>query len=221
MRFVDPVEQVFEEASLEPILGRIDGLFDEGWRSRQSEIAGCLCAMRQEHRAFRALFARFADGSSEPKLQGAQSFLIADNHRFGIRVNLWFPRSNLEAISPRYRKYLSIDELHNHDFDFFTLRLSGPGYRSRFYRDKNFSPYRASGDSLALEPLGEVALEGQAVMFVEHSTDYHAQQWPSSFTTTLNLIPKDPPAVRVQYVVEEESFLIRDVVRHADSLEKN
>lgn len=213
MRFVVPVEQDLHGDGLEPVLHRLDKLFEDDWRTRQAEIAGCLCALRRGHRALRALIARHSMDGEEARLQGAQSFLITHNDHYGIRVNLWFPQTKLAMVNPRYRKYLSIGELHNHDFDFFTLCLSGPGYTSRFYRDRCFSPWRGAGETLDLEALGSVCLAGEAVMLVEHSQDYHAQAWPESFTTTLNLIPNEGPELRVQYVVDEDSLAIRDVIR--------
>lgn len=213
MKFLTPVNQNIARDGIEPVLERLNDVFLKGWHDHKEEIAGCLRAMRNNHRVLRSLISRFVTDADTIKLQGAQSFLVTHNEHYGIRVNLWFPRSHLAEVNPRYRKYLSIEELHNHDFDFFTLSLSGPGYVSRFYRDMDFSPYRSAGDRLSLQTIGPVSLAGEKVMFVEHSQDFHAQTWPASFTTTLNLIPNEVPKVRVQYVVDEESLVIRDVIR--------
>ncbi|HEX9963756.1 MAG TPA: hypothetical protein VGB04_02090 [Allosphingosinicella sp.] len=213
MEFIQPIAQSFQAPSLEPVIERLHDFFSLGWRAHKREIAGCLQELRNGHRALRALIHEHTEADREPRLRGAQSFLLEYNDAFAIRINLWPAKSFLAEVNPRYRRYLSIDEMHNHDFDFFTISLSGPGYESRFFKDRDFNPDLTRGDKLDLEPLGMVALSGSQVLFVNRFTDYHSQQWPVSFTTTLNLIPRENPAMRVQYVVDETNHLVRDVIR--------
>lgn len=218
MKLYDIRDRTDPATSIDEVYRRIDALFDAGWRENVEALAECMAALRAEHRALRSLIARHTAAATDPRLQGAQSFILRYTERYGLRINLWFPDNALARSNERYRKYLSIDELHNHDFSFLTICLSGPGYISDFYMDKDFSPERSTGDTVDLISLGEIQLNGETVMFVERDLDYHSQQWPAAFTTTLNLIPREPHPCPVQYVVAKHDHRIQQVIHGEASL---
>lgn len=205
--FFDP------HVDIDQIYALIDDLFADDWRDHVDALASCMIGLRAEHRALRDLLSRHAMNAAEPTLQGAQSFLLKFTPRYGIRINLWFPETELARTNDRYRRYLSIDEMHNHDFSFLTICLSGPGYTSSFYRDRDFSAERQAGDRLDLAPAGEISLCGDRVLLVDRDLDYHAQHWPASFSTTLNLIPRDPHPRPTQYIVNRHDLTVREVAR--------
>lgn len=198
---------------IDTIYSRVDELFVGDWRANIDELASCMVAFRAQYRALRDLLRQHTSVLTEPALQGAQSFLLRSTPRYDMRVNLWFPESNLAKTNDRYRRYLSINELHNHDFSFLSICLSGPGYTSSFYTDLAFSPERRVGERLNLAFAGQIALSGDTVLRVDCELDYHAQHWPVAFSTTLNLIPREARDRPTQYVVDRESFTVREVIR--------
>jgi hypothetical protein len=112
-----------------------------------------------------------------------------------------------------YRRYLSIDELHNHDFSFFTICLLGPGYKTHFYHDPAFTPNHNLGDIINLEDKGVLALSGERVLYVERDSDYHMQHWPDDFSVTLNVIPKNIPGkTNVQYILNADTFEVNTIL---------
>lgn len=147
-----------------------------------------------------------------PDLAGAQSYFVFDAEFLAARINLWPPYSERVGNSEAFRRYLSIEELHNHDFSFYTCCLLGPGYSSDFYRDAAFDPGLAVGDKPALEDLGSIHLAPGRTLLVDAFIDYHTQHWPADFSVTLNLIPKvRKKDVNVQYILDSETFRIKTV----------
>ncbi|MGW8142513.1 hypothetical protein [Sphingomonas zeae] len=201
------------DQGFDDVLKRLDELVASGWREAKHAVADAMLSFRSNGLALRRLAAAAIASGKAPPLQGAQSFLLADRPDYAIRINMWFPLTGLARTNDRYRRYLSIDELHNHDFDFFSICLSGPGYTSLFYREEVFDPDRSAGERVPLEAPRVVSLTGDDVLFVEKEKDYHAQQWPTALTTTLNVIPRAVGERRVQYVLDAESLSIRDVIR--------
>lgn len=66
-----------------------------------------------------------------------------------LRVNCWYPRSRLigEA-GAEHEKYFSIGVCHNHNFDFYTTCILGPGYLSDFMSTDQVLENLEEGDSI-------------------------------------------------------------------------
>lgn len=147
-----------------------------------------------------------------PDLAGAQSYFVFDGEFLAARINLWPPYSDRVGNSEAFRRYLSIEELHNHDFSFYTCCLLGSGYTSHFYRDAAFDPGMNVGDRPVLDDLGTISLAPGRTLLVDAFVDYHTQHWPEDFSVTLNLIPKvRKKDINVQYILDSETFRIKTV----------
>jgi len=199
-RFVPTIDS--GSRSPDAIFADLEEAFRSPWRHRMVEIADLIAGLRAEANLLRWFIAKVARRKEWPKLTGAQSFTLFSSETMLARINLWFPLS--ADASDSYRRYLSIEELHNHDFDFFTTCLFGPGYVSTFWQDHEFHETRRVGDKIALTDRETHRLEGNDVWFVAASTDFHSQHAPSSFSVTLNILPNwlERPTT-IQYVLDE------------------
>lgn len=187
----------------EAALAELEQIFQSPWRHRMVEIADIIAGLRADASLLRWFVAKVADRKEWPNLTGAQSFTLFSSETMLARVNLWFPLP--PDASDSYRRYLSIEEVHNHDFDFFTACLFGPGYTSTFWQDRAFRDNRRVGELVSLTHREEHRLDGDEVWFVDASTDFHAQHAPPSFSVTLNVLPNwlERPTT-IQYVLDEE-----------------
>jgi hypothetical protein len=217
VKFIEVEECREPPASASEIYGRLDEVMAADWRARMPEIAGLLVELRRDQRALRHFVSFQLRDGAWPTLEGAQSFVLARTDSMIVRTNLWFPPAARTANLDTYRKYLSIGEIHNHDFFFFTICLLGPGYTTQFYLDQAYSDSWDVGDKPMLEDLGVHALDDEKVLFVERDLDYHAQHWPQAFSATLNLIPRNVSGKHpVQYILDANDLSIKTVVSTAD-----
>lgn len=198
-------------SSVEQAMARLEDVFSGDWRSREGEIASCIRYLREDKR----LLSKWAISSLEsgviPEMIGAQSFLVHQSKSFICRINLWFPQGSLGVSSDLYGRYLSIDVLHNHDFDFYTTCLLGGGYTSDFLIATNGAQDLEVGDQLEIGREHFVHLDGDKAIFVEKGYDFHTQKWPMDFSITLNVIPVAVPEIR-QYSVDPASLKVKFVV---------
>lgn len=214
MEFFKQLDDAPRGRSADTVIAEIDSLIEGGWEHRKSEIADLMAELRRDHLLLRNFMRKVTDQDEWPELQGAQSYTLHASSNCVVRVNLWFAPMHGNPALDTFRRYLSVEELHNHDFRFFTTCLLGPGYRTHFYLDEDWSPKRQAGDSMKMRDLGEHRLSGADVLFVERDVDYHLQHWPEDFSITLNVIPADPPgASRVQYILDSETLAVRFVAR--------
>jgi hypothetical protein len=192
---------------------RLDGIFAESWQDNYENIAAILVSLRRDMTALDPFFAEMSNSGNWPDMAGAQSFVLYTSKHILVRINLWFPQSDSQRDNDQYRRYLSIDELHNHDFSFFTICLLGPGYRTRFYHDPCFSHTRNLGNRIELTDLGVLQLTEERVLFVEKDVDYHMQHWPDEFSVTLNVIPRNIPGkTNIQYILNPRTFEISNII---------
>ncbi len=185
------------------ILAELEEVFRSPWADRMEEIATLVSALRVDGNLLRWFVAKVAKRREWPKLTGAQSFTLFSSDTMLVRINLWFPLP--PGASESYRRYLSIEEIHNHDFHFFTTCLFGPGYTSTFWRDEDFTETRRVGETLLLKEQQVHRLQGEEVWFVEASSDFHSQHAPESFAVTLNVLPNwlERPTT-IQYVLDDQ-----------------
>lgn len=192
-----------EQRPADVVLEDLNELFKKPWRDRISEASDMVASLRTEANLLRWFVAKVGRRREWPKLTGAQSFTLFSSETMLARINLWFPLPN--DASDSYRRYLSIEEIHNHDFDFFTTCLFGPGYVSTFWQDPTFHDRRRVGERIDLTQREVHQLQGDEVWFVEASTDFHAQHAPPAFSVTLNVLPNwlERPTT-IQYVLDEQ-----------------
>jgi hypothetical protein len=127
------------------------------------------------------------------KMRGAQSFYLIQNKSFSMRLNLWFPDNKLpENVSVRYDKYFSIGVLHNHNFDFFTVGVYGPGYQSDFFLSQEDLADKNAGDLINFDDSWSLKLGQGDSIFVARDSEFHVQYAPESLSMSLNLIPHQP-----------------------------
>jgi hypothetical protein len=195
------------------LYGRLDNYFSEPWGEYDNDIASTLVSLRRNMTALDPFFEQISNSENWPTMMGAQSFELYSSEYILVRINLWFPQVATQEQNDQYRRYLSIDELHNHDFSFFTICLLGPGYKTHFYHDPAFTPNHNLGDIINLEDKGVLALSGERVLYVERDSDYHMQHWPDDFSVTLNVIPKNIPGkTNVQYILNADTFEVNTIL---------
>ena len=191
-----------QPSTVEQSLQRLERIFAGGWRDDFGEIGNEIASLRDGRSLLRHFINVHARNLTWPALSGTQSFTIYNGASFYVRINIWMPY--VKNMTDSYRKYLSIDVIHNHHFDFFTTCLHGPGYSSTFWRDDSHGPERQMGELVNLTREIRVSLSGQNIWFVERGADYHSQHWPDDFSVTLNVIPKErDDTAAVQYVLDD------------------
>lgn len=187
------------------ILAEIDRRIAAGWAADKAGIAGLVAELARDDALMRAFLRSYCDIPAWPVLTGAQSFVFMTTDSMFVRLNLWFPPDDPASPLDSYRRYLSIDELHNHDFDFFTACLHGPGYTTSFFRDEHHHARRRQGEKVALAEVESLHLGHGPVMYVESGKDYHMQHWPSALSVTVNVVPREyEQGDRIQYVLDTD-----------------
>lgn len=202
------------------ILAELDDIFGDDWPSHEQRIADLMAALRHDGLLVRDWIQHAIAQETLPEMQGAQSFVIHRSPRMVARLNLWLPPGELGHIVPEYRRYLSIDELHNHNFDFFTILLLGSGYSARYYRDEDWISDLREGSTLDLGEPALFRLAGDAVHLVDRLLDYHSVNWPEEFSVSLNVMPNDAPT-EDQYIVDADHMSVKFVISAARSGEAN
>jgi hypothetical protein len=194
-----------QQSTARDLLLDIDRMFEGDWRAAKTTIAELIGELAAEDKLMRAFIRTYCEAGDWPDLNGAQSFLVMKTDRILVRVNMWLTSGDTGQPTESFRRYLSIDEMHNHDFDFFTTCLYGSGYAATFYRDHGHHPSRCRGETVEVEPLGTIHLTRGPVLFVEAGADYHAQHWPETLSVTLNVIPRDfETGDRIQYILDQD-----------------
>lgn len=187
------------------ILDEIDRRIAAGWVDDKPAIAALVAELACDDVLMRAFLRSYCDVPAWPVLTGAQSFVFMTTDSMFVRLNLWFPPDDPAAPLDTYRRYLSIDELHNHDFQFFTACLYGPGYTTSFFHDEGHHSGRRQGEKVELAAGDSLHLGRGPVMYVESGKDYHMQHWPSALSVTVNVVPRDyERGDRIQYVLDAD-----------------
>ncbi|MBI7310058.1 hypothetical protein [Pseudomonas aeruginosa] len=125
------------------------------------------------------------------------TFIIHRGKDFALRMVLWLPDGPQVAA-----RSFSYDELHDHNFDFFTCNVFGDGYKTITYRYDYHSISGYPGEELDLLYLGEEVLTAETIMFYQKSLDAHTQIPPENLTVSLNLIIPPPQPANRQYEFE-------------------
>ncbi|WP_251476406.1 hypothetical protein [Stenotrophomonas lactitubi] len=134
-----------------------------------------------------------------------QSFILARRSGFYLRVNLWpaaddpFADVNRGHFD-RFYVYGS-QYAHDHNFDFLTIGLHGPGYQTDLWTYDNASVAGSVGEQVALTPQGRQRLAPGTMLLFRKSVDVHAQWPPETLSVSLNFIPEVTP-VSEQYLFD-------------------
>lgn len=124
-------------------------------------------------------------------LVGDNSFIVHVEELFSVRLNVWHPfGSNVSAVNSNdIARFKRIDQVHNHNYDFFTVGVLGPGYCSDFKVTQNSESWEI-GDTVIFDRTFSVQLSLGEALFVPKDTFFHRQHAPSSFSVSLNVIPR-------------------------------
>lgn len=201
MILLDTNEKIYSENNLEKLFLDIDSLMSENIvdNGKILEIMGNIHKMCKLPEKF---ILDCCKKGKVPELIGAQSYIIFSGRNFFSRINLWFPLPK-QGVNERYRRYLSIEENHNHNYDLYTICLHGSGYESTFYQSRIDLPTLNVGEKVQLKALGKKAIRQGEALFMEKNNIFHLQHWPESFSITLNVIANEKERFP-QYVLERD-----------------
>jgi hypothetical protein len=197
---------------LTELLNEIDDLFRDGYRKNREKITTSIKKIYDTNLVIPFLAKSVSENSKIIFYPNAQSYNFYNGANFYVRVNYWLSENeNSTVIKDRVDKYYSIDILHNHWFDFFSLGLFGPGYASNFYHagDESLAQARI-GNVIDLTEISEITLSEGEVIFVSKANDFHIQHKPKSFSLSLNFIPMVHDTVGYPYT---DQILVDPVTR--------
>jgi hypothetical protein len=196
------------------IIEELTVLSEQDHRARQDDINGLFCQLANDGLALRALALKLALHPGAPRLSGSQSFTLESNRAFILRINSWYPPSRLPEVGAReYDKYFSIDVCHNHNFDFFTCCVLGPGYESEFLETSDDLEHLQEGDVVSFDRSWTIRLGLGDSVFVPRETQFHTQRLPERFSATLNLIPlRGQSRSGRQYTLADDCRTVKRVI---------
>jgi hypothetical protein len=201
-------------AHCDEILKRLDLLAAGDYRSSVDSIGATMSALAEDGLLMKAFAIRTARGVIPVRLTGAQSFAIYSGRNCMLRLNAWYPRTMCSSSAElEHSRYFSIGVCHNHNFDFFTTCVLGPGYESRFLRTHQDVQGLAEGDAIEFAETWTLQLGLGRSAFVPRDTDFHMQFYPESLSATINLIPyAGQSASGRQYTLEDGLRTVKRVV---------
>ncbi|WP_156437653.1 MULTISPECIES: hypothetical protein [unclassified Sphingomonas] len=199
-------------------LEELDTLFADGYRKNQIQILTDISCLARSGRVITYFLKQAVARESLANMIGAQCYLLHMGGHYLARLNFWPPKSNKRSVvSDRVRRYFSIDVLHNHSFDFFTVGILGCGYRSQFYEAPlSELDGRSVGECLTLRPTHALSLSQGKAIFVTKGTDFHIQHEPNEFSLSLNFIPRTFDSVgsvdNSQLILHPETKIIEKII---------
>lgn len=201
--------------SFKSVAARLEDLISGGHRQNETLILEEIGLLAEGNLALREYIRLASKDIKKRQLFGAQSFLLYTGPSYLMRLNLWFPHSAEyeRKATERYERFLSIGICHNHNFDFFTVGLFGPGYKSTYYHSSSALQSKSEGDIVEFDREWDVAVPAGKTMFVRRFEDFHIQYCPESLSMTLNIIPHaGRDASGRQYVLQEKTWRIEHVL---------
>lgn len=178
------------EAQFLSYMDHVHELVAAGWIENQNELINILLRLTEEDLALRYFVRRSLQNQTHRVSIGAQSFLLHSGDIFAARLNLWYPKqSNLSDVEQAQAdRYFSVDMPHNHNYDFFTVGVLGPGYRTKYVVTDD-DPTWDCGDLVSVIDEFELTLSKGKAMLVPKDTHFHNQMSPNSLSVSLNIIP--------------------------------
>jgi len=178
-------------ASAQNILDSIEDLVAEGYRKNSAEITELIKCLAVDDKFLDLYFRTVVGQAHLIDMIGAQCFFAHASKSYFARLNFWLPESTRRLpVGDRFDQYFSIGILHNHAFDFFTVGLLGPGYRSTFFKYNGTIANHEEGDVLPLEREEDFFLDKGSARFVPKSSVFHIQFEPTQYSLSLNIIPR-------------------------------
>ena len=196
------------------IMDAVEALISAGHVEHQDEICTLSKDLTKGDIGLRYFLGKSLQDETRRTLSGAQSFFIYSCAAFTARLNLWFPKD--ARISADHedavRQHFSYENCHNHNFDFFTVGLLGPGYRTEFFSTSQDLKDLREGDRIEAEKRWGLTLAKSDALFVPKDSHFHTQYEPESFSMTLNLMPNQKLTSN-QYVLQADRSRIQRVIR--------
>lgn len=164
---------------------------EEGYENKQVEICSELSKLTQNNIANRAFLSAALRDPINRQVISAQSFLVYRCEEFAARLNLWYPDSQLvnKENLEQLRRYFSLGVCHNHNFDFFTIGLLGPGYKTEILVTSQDISNTQVSDKIVFDKKYDYQLKKGNVPFFPKDTHFHTQWAPEKFSLSLNILP--------------------------------
>lgn len=130
----------------------------------------------------------------EDNRYSGQTFILARRPGFYLRVNLW-PAGN-DALArldqQHFNKFYVYGDryAHDHNFDFLTIGLHGPGYQTDLWTYDNTCVTGNIGEQVQLTAHGRQRLAPGTMLLFRKSVDIHTQLAPEALSVSLNFIPE-------------------------------
>jgi hypothetical protein len=178
------------EASAKGILAGVEVLVADGYRKNAAEITELIKGLAVDDKFLDLYFRSVIGKAPLIEMIGAQCFFAFASKSYFARLNFWLAEATKPIpVGDRFGQYYSIGILHNHAFDFFTVGLLGPGYRSTFFKYDGEIGNHEEGDVLPLRREEDFFLEKGSSRFVPKSSVFHVQYEPKAYSLSLNIIP--------------------------------
>jgi len=143
-----------------------------------------------------------------------QTFILARRRRFYLRVNLWPAASDaLAHLDPvSFNKFYVYGDryAHDHNFDFLTIGLHGPGYLTDLWTYDNAGVTGSIGEQVQLTAQGRQRLAPGTMLLFRKSVDVHTQLAPEMLSVSLNFIPEVSP-ISEQYLFDVHTGRIASI----------
>jgi hypothetical protein len=143
-----------------------------------------------------------------------QSFILTRRKGFYLRVNLWPPADDpyAEVNQDHFDRFYvyGTQYAHDHNFDFLTIGLHGPGYETDLWTYDHSSVVGCVGEQVVLTPQGRKCLTPGTMLLFRKSLDVHAQWPPEELSVSLNFIPEVTP-VSEQYLFDLQAGRIASI----------
>jgi hypothetical protein len=147
-----------------------------------------------------------------------QSFSIgagcfAAGGKYVLRGNVWFPQRYSGVAQALEDFVYSYDNCHDHNFDFYTVGYSGPGYYTDLYEYDQSRVSGIIGEQVALRPAGTVQLKPGTVLHFRKGVDVHTQRHPAALSVSFNLLVQDDTTFeRAQYEFDPTSNTLQSTI---------
>lgn len=160
------------------------------------QVARVLLGLYNNRGLLPAILNSVLENDQSPWFYSPQSFSIgtgcfAAGGRYVLRGNVWFPARFAGAAQALEDFVYSYDNCHDHNFDFYTVGYSGPGYYTDLYEYDRTRVRGIIGEQVALRPTGTVQLKPGTVLHFRKGVDVHTQRHPHALSVSINLLVHD------------------------------
>jgi len=150
----------------------------------------------------------------EDNRYSGQTFILARRPGFYLRVNLWPAASDALARldQQHFNKFYVYGDryAHDHNFDFLTIGLHGPGYQTDLWSYDNASVTGSIGEQVQLTSNGRQRLAPGTMLLFRKGVDIHTQLAPEALSVSLNFIPEVSP-ISEQYLFDVHTGRIASI----------